>query len=330
MVELKAKGVTQIIISHKLNEIARVADAITVIRDGATVDVMEEVTNLVEEDRIVRAMVGRSLDERFPARDAAIGAVGFELKDWTVRHPELRDRNAIDNVSLKVRRGEVVGIAGLMGAGRTELALSVFGRLYGQQRGGTIMLDGKSIDTTTVQKAIDSGLAYVTEDRKGAGLVLGENIERNITLANLESVSRFGVLDSSEVRDVAEGFRQRLRIRCHDVLQMVGNLSGGNQQKVVLSKWLLTQPEVLILDEPTRGIDIGAKYEIYSIINEIAASGKCVLMISSEMAELLGTCDRIYVMNEGKFVGEFTSQEASQENIMRAIVRNEVLGGKGH
>lgn len=330
MLELKARGVTQIIISHKLNEISRVADAITVIRDGATVDVMPNVTGTVEEDRIVRAMVGRNLDERFPPRQSEIGEVRFELHDWTVRHPTSRERVAIDRVSLKVRRGEVVGIAGLMGAGRTELALSLFGQLYGQKLAGSATLDGKEIDSSTVQRAIDSGLAYVTEDRKGAGLVLGESIERNVTLANLQRVSHRGVLDRGAVRDVSESFRERLRIRCHNVLQPVGNLSGGNQQKVVLSKWLLTEPELLILDEPTRGIDIGAKFEIYSIINEIAASGKCVLMISSEMAELLGTCDRIYVMNEGRFVGEFNAEEASQESIMRAIVRNEALVGRGH
>ena len=326
MLELKAKGVTSIIISHKLNEISRVADSITVIRDGSTVDVMSYATGEVSEPRIVKAMVGRELADRYPRREPKLGETMFEIRDWRVVDPAHHNREAIRSVNLKVRQGEVVGISGLMGSGRTELALSVFGRLFGKHVGGTVHLNGKEIDTSTVSRAIGHGVAYVTEDRKGAGLVLGESIARNIALANLPGVSRMGfMVDDHAVLDVATDYRSKLRIRSHDVLQKVGNLSGGNQQKVVLSKWLFTNPEVLILDEPTRGIDVGAKYEIYSIVNDAVAAGKCVLMISSEMPELLGTCDRIYVMNEGRFVGEFTAAEATQELIMGAIMKNQAI-----
>jgi putative multiple sugar transport system ATP-binding protein len=326
MLELKAKGVTSIIISHKLNEISRVADSITVIRDGSTVDVMSYATGEVSEPRIVKAMVGRELADRYPRREPKLGETMFEIRDWRVVDPAHHNREAIRSVNLKVRQGEVVGISGLMGSGRTELALSVFGRLFGKHVGGTVHLNGKEIDTSTVSRAIGHGVAYVTEDRKGAGLVLGESIARNIALANLPGVCRMGfMVDDHAVLDVATDYRSKLRIRSHDVLQKVGNLSGGNQQKVVLSKWLFTNPEVLILDEPTRGIDVGAKYEIYSIVNDAVAAGKCVLMISSEMPELLGTCDRIYVMNEGRFVGEFTAAEATQELIMGAIMTNQAI-----
>ena len=321
MLELKARGVTSIIISHKLNEISRVADSITVIRDGSTVDTMSYAAGDVSEARIVTAMVGRELADRYPSREPKLGETMFEIRDWRVVDPGHGDRDAIKSVNLTVRRGEVVGISGLMGSGRTELALSVFGRLFGKHVGGTVHLNGKEIDTSTVTKAINHSLAYVTEDRKGAGLVLGESIARNVVLSNLPNVSKMRVMvDDHRVQEVARDFRSRLRIRSHDVLQKVGNLSGGNQQKVVLSKWLFIDPEVLILDEPTRGIDVGAKYEIYGIVNNVVASGKCVLMISSEMPELLGTCDRIYVMNEGRFVGEFTAAEATQERIIPARV----------
>jgi putative multiple sugar transport system ATP-binding protein len=326
MLELKAKGVTSIIISHKLNEIRRIADAVTVIRDGATVDVIDCADEEVDENRIVTAMVGRELSDRYPRRDPQIGDVRLEVKNWIVADPLHPGRDIIRNVSLTARRGEIVGISGLMGAGRTELALSLFGRLHGKYVSGDILLDGRPIETGTVAKAIDSGLAYVTEDRKGAGLVLEESIARNTVLANLKGVSKWGfVVDAFAVFDTASDYVRKMRTRSHDVLQKVGTLSGGNQQKVVLSKWLFTDPEVLILDEPTRGIDVGAKYEIYKIVGEFAASGKTVIMISSEMPELLGTCDRIYVMNEGRFVGEFAGKDASQEKIMHAIQRNQPL-----
>ncbi|WP_408594456.1 multiple monosaccharide ABC transporter ATP-binding protein (plasmid) [Paracoccus marcusii] len=320
LLELKGQGVTSIIISHKLNEVRRVADSVTVIRDGATISTLDARQGLTE-DRIVRDMVGRDMAHRYPDRDRRAGEVLFELQGWNVWHPEQRDRQMIRDLSMTVRAGEVVGIAGLMGSGRTELAMSVFGRSYGRDIAGQALVRGRPVDLSTVDRAIAAGLAYVTEDRKTLGLILDETIRRNTILANLDGVARRGIVDETRETEVAETYRRQLRIRTPSVFQKVMNLSGGNQQKVVLAKWLFTDPDVLILDEPTRGIDVGAKYEIYSIINDLSAAGKGVVMISSEMPELLGMCDRIYVMNEGRFVGELTADQASQEAIMSLIVR---------
>lgn len=319
MLELKTQDVTSIIISHKLNEVGYVADTVTVIRDGMSVSTLDAHSGL-SEDEIVRDMVGRDMSDRYPERERRAGDVLMEVEDWNVWHPQHLERQVIKNITMNVRAGEVVGIAGLMGSGRTEFAMSVFGRSYGRGITGSVKLHGKEADVSEVDRAIDAGLAYVTEDRKSLGLVLDETIQFNTTLANLEGVSKRGVLNSNAETDVAEKYRAALRTRTPSVFQKVGNLSGGNQQKVVLAKWLNTAPEVLILDEPTRGIDVGAKYEIYGIINELSAEGKGVVMISSEMPELLGMCDRIYVMNEGAFVGELTAEEASQERIMSLIV----------
>lgn len=324
LLELQRQGISCILISHKLNEIAKVADAITVLRDGASVATMDCSNEPAHEDTIIRHMVGREMADRYPRRTPHIGATVFEVKNWTVHHAEHADRRVIKGVDLHIRRGEIVGIAGLMGAGRTELAMSIFGRTYGQGISGQVLLHGKEIDTSTVQKAIQNGIAYVTEDRKGYGLVLDETIAWNTTLANLPAVARRAVVNAGQEFGVAQDFRQKLNIRSPNVFARTVNLSGGNQQKVVLSKWLFSQPEVLILDEPTRGIDVGAKYEIYTIIAQLAAEGKCVLMISSEMPELLGMCDRICVLNEGAFVAEFPAAEASQEKIMRSIVTSGV------
>jgi putative multiple sugar transport system ATP-binding protein len=320
MLELKAQGVTQIIISHKLNEVRRVADKITVIRDGTTVSSMDATKQEITEDVIVRDMVGRDMAARYPARERRAGEEILSVKDWNVFHPLHADRQVIRDISFNVRAGEVVGIAGLMGAGRTELAMSLFGKSFGQNISGQVKMNGELVDAGTVTKAIDAGLAYVTEDRKELGLILDEPIQRNVSLANLEAISRGQFLIDAEETRVAEDYRQALNIRTPGVFQRVVNLSGGNQQKVVLSKWLFAQPDLLILDEPTRGIDVGAKFEIYGIINELSAQGKGVLMISSEMPELLGMCDRIYVMNEGAFVGELAAEDASQEAIMSLIV----------
>ncbi|SFD56978.1 multiple monosaccharide ABC transporter ATP-binding protein [Roseivivax sediminis] len=320
ILELKKQGVTSIIISHKLNEVRRVADSVTVLRDGATVASRDAKAEALTEDQIVRDMVGRSLENRYPARERRAGEMLLEVENWCVAHPEHSERQVVDNVSFHVRRGEVVGIAGLMGAGRTELAMSIFGKSYGQNITGRVKVAGAEADVSTVARAIASGLAYVTEDRKELGLVLDEPIVRNITLANLPKVANGGVLQHEEETRVAEEYRRAMNIRTPSVFQKVVNLSGGNQQKVVLSKWLFAGPQVLILDEPTRGIDVGAKFEIYNIINDLSKDGKGVVMISSEMPELLGLCDRIYVMNEGAFVGELTAEEASQERIMSLIV----------
>ncbi len=319
MLELKSHGVTCIIISHKLGEVRYVADTVTVIRDGTTVSTLNAKEGLSEDD-IVRDMVGRDMTHRFPEHSRTPGDILMEVADWTVWHPEHAERKVIKNASFNVRAGEVVGIAGLMGSGRTELAMSIFGRSYGRNISGTVKLKGETIDVSNVPRAIKAGISYVTEDRKSLGLVLDEPIRFNTTLANLEAVSSGGVLNRNEETRVAEHYREALATRTPSVFQKVANLSGGNQQKVVLAKWLFTSPEVLILDEPTRGIDVGAKYEIYTIINDLAAQGKGVVMISSEMPELLGMCDRIYVMSEGALVGELTAAEASQERIMSLIV----------
>lgn len=321
LLELKAQGITSIIISHKLNEIRRVADTVTVLRDGATVSTIDCRTTPVSEERIVRDMVGRDMAHRYPARTPDIGETLLEVSGWSVRHPQHAAREVIKDLSLRVAAGEVVGIAGLMGSGRTEFAMSLFGESYGRKTGGDVSLRGTAIDCSTVAAAVASGLAYVTEDRKELGLILDENILRNITLANLPGVSARGVVNSAQERQVAEDYRDRLGIRTPSVFQKVMNLSGGNQQKVVLAKWLFAAPEVLILDEPTRGIDVGAKFEIYGIINQLAADKKGVIMISSEMPELLGMCDRIYVMKEGALVGQLSAAEASQEKIMSMIIK---------
>ena len=322
LLEFKAHGISSILISHKLNEISKVADSITILRDGTTVDTLDCRQETVSEDRIIKNMVGREMADRYPKRTPHVGETVFEVKNWSVYHPIHPDRQVIKGVDLHVKRGEIVGIAGLMGAGRTELAMSIFGRSYGQRISGSVSLHGKEINVNTVQKAVANGIAYVTEDRKGYGLVLNEEIKRNISLANLKGISKSSVINDGQEFAVASDYRGKLNIRCADVFQQVVNLSGGNQQKVVLSKWLFSKPEVLILDEPTRGIDVGAKYEIYTIVSQLADEGKCIVLISSEMPELIGMCDRIYVMNEGRFVGEFLAAEASQEKIMRAIVKS--------
>lgn len=332
MLELKKQGITQIIISHKLNEISYVADAITVIRDGQTIETMHRDVDYsldtqesykALEDRIIKSMVGRELTNRYPKREGVkIGSNAiFEIKNWNVYHPELADKKMLNDVNLVVHPGEVVGLAGLMGAGRTELAMSVFGHSYGTNISGEVYINGKQADTSTVAKAIDSKLAYVSEDRKTYGLVLIDSIEFNSTLAAMKNYfSKHGILNRNEEKVKAEEYRKRLKTKCNNIEQPVGDLSGGNQQKVVLAKWMLTQPDVLIMDEPTRGIDVGAKYEIYEVINELAASGKAIIVISSDMQEIIGTCDRTYVLNEGEICGELSGDMITQENIMGCIM----------
>jgi putative multiple sugar transport system ATP-binding protein len=318
---LKAHGITCILISHKLHEISKVADSITVLRDGATVATLDCRAGPVSEDLVIQRMVGREMTDRYPRRTPHLGETVFEVRDWRVFHPLHADREVVKGVNLNVRRGEIVGIAGLMGAGRTELAMSIFGRSWGRRISGKVLMHGREVDVGTVQQATAQGIAYVTEDRKALGLVLNDTIAHNTTLAHLPGVSRRGIIDDGREHAVANDFRAKLATRCAGVHQQVVNLSGGNQQKVVLSKWLFADPIVLILDEPTRGIDVGAKFEIYSLIARLAEEGKSILLISSEMPELLGMCDRLYVMCEGSFVGELSAAEASQELIMRTIVK---------
>jgi putative multiple sugar transport system ATP-binding protein len=319
LLEFKRQGITSILISHKLNEVKKVADQITILRDGATIETLDR--EEISEDRIVASMVGRALTDRYPKRTPNIGEPVFEVKNWVVYHPLHSDRQVIKSINLTVKKGEIVGIAGLMGAGRTEFAMSVFGRAYGRRISGEVLMHGKKVDVSTIGKAVAHRIAYVTEDRKTFGLNLIDHIKHNITITNLEGVSKFSVIDDLKELRVANEYRTRTNIRSSNVYQKTGNLSGGNQQKVVLSKWLFANPELLILDEPTRGIDVGAKFEIYTIIGKLAAEGKGILVMSSEMPELLGICDRIYVMNEGKLVSEMLAKDASQEKIMRAILR---------
>ncbi|GAA4010903.1 sugar ABC transporter ATP-binding protein [Streptomyces marokkonensis] len=326
ILSLKEQGMTSIIISHKLNEIRRVADSVTIIRDGLSIETLDVKAKETTEDRIISGMVGRDLEHRFPERTPHHPEEGtapaLEIRDWTVHHPIDQQRKVVDDVSIKVRRGEIVGIAGLMGAGRTELAMSVFGRTYGRYAGGTVLRDGTEIRTKTVPEAVGHGIAYVTEDRKHYGLNLIDTIHRNISLTALGKVSKRGVVDEHGERQVAEDFRKSMNIKAPTVFEPVGKLSGGNQQKVVLSKWIFAGPEVLILDEPTRGIDVGAKYEIYTVIDQLAAQGKAVVFISSELPELLGMCDRIYTMAAGRLTGEFSRAEASQEALMRRMTKD--------
>ncbi|WP_069876336.1 multiple monosaccharide ABC transporter ATP-binding protein [Fusibacter sp. 3D3] len=318
----KEQGISCIIISHKLNEVTKISDQITVIRDGHTIETLIKNIDEISEARIIKGMVGRDLVDRFPKRIPNIGETSFEVKNWTVYDPMDESRKRIDNVNFNVKKGEILGIAGLMGSGRTELAMSIFGRAYGKRITGELYKEGELLVIKDVKHAIRSGFAYVTEDRKTAGLVLIEDIKRNITLANLEKISKRHVVNENMELMVANEYRTKLNIKSSSIHQKTGNLSGGNQQKVVLSKWIFSEPEILILDEPTRGIDVGAKYEIYTIIQKLASEGKSVIVISSELPEILGICDRVYVMNEGKIVGEMDRLEATQESIMACILQS--------
>jgi len=328
LLQLKEHGISSILISHKLNEISKVADSITILRDGATVETLDCEKDTITEDRIIKGMVGRDMTHRFPPRNHKIGEVVFEIRDWNVYHPIHADLKVSSNVNISVRKGEVVGLAGLMGAGRTELAMSIFGHSYGKHITGKAFKHGKEVDISTIDKAVSNGIAYATEDRKAYGLVLIQDIRENITLANLDEVSEGVVINQPKEMSVTSGYREKLNIRCSSLDQLALNLSGGNQQKVVLSKWLFASPEVLILDEPTRGIDVGAKYEIYTLINRLASEGKAIILISSELTEILGVCDRIYVMRDGKIVGEMPANEATPEIVMKHIMTQQEVMSK--
>ncbi|MEV5748398.1 multiple monosaccharide ABC transporter ATP-binding protein [Actinoallomurus sp. NPDC052308] len=318
---LRDQGITCVIISHKLNEIKAIADSTTILRDGRTIETLDMEKDLVTEDRIISGMVGRDLEHRYPEHESNVGEEVLRIEDWTVRSPTQHERLVVSGANLTLRRGEIVGLAGLMGAGRTELAMSVFGRSYGVGITGRIFKEGKEIRVRSVREAIRHGIAYATEDRKRYGLNLIEDIKRNVSTAGLRKLARRGWVNDNEETRVAEGYRKSMNIKAPTVAAITGKLSGGNQQKVVLSKWLFTDPDVLILDEPTRGIDVGAKYEIYSIINEMADQGKAVLVISSELPELLGICDRIYAMSAGRITGEVPRAEATPERLMQYMTR---------
>jgi putative multiple sugar transport system ATP-binding protein len=323
---LRDQGITCIMISHKLNEITAIADSTTVIRDGRTVETLDMRSGGVTQERIIRGMVGRDLDSFYPDRVSTPGDEVLRIEDWTVWHP-IQPRKVVDGASLHVRAGEVVGIAGLMGAGRTELAMSVFGRSYGRDVSGRLYMHGRPVRARSVAEAIDNGIAYATEDRKRYGLNLIADVRANVSAAALGKLARAGWVNGHEEIKVAEESRRDMNIKTRTVMDQVGTLSGGNQQKVVLSKWLFTDPDVLILDEPTRGIDVGAKFEIYTIINRLVAQGKAVIVISSELPELLGMCDRIYTLSAGRITGELPVSEATQENLMALMTKEKELAG---
>ena len=314
--KLRDDGVTCIYISHKLEEVKSIADSITVLRDGQTIETRhpsdgEEVT----ETQIISMMVGRELTERFPRVEHTAGDTVLEVKNWNVYDPERPDRKVIDDISFEVRKGEILGIAGLMGAGRTELAMSIFGA-YGANRSGQVFLNGEELTINEPSDAIEAGISYVTEDRKEKGLVLNMDIIKNSTLASHFRVASSGVLNKLEEILEAREYTTQLQVKMSSLEQITRNLSGGNQQKVVLSKWLMTRPKVLLLDEPTRGIDVGAKFEIYNIMNRLIEEGVGIVMISSELPEIVGITDRILVIQEGKLVGSQDWREATQESIM--------------
>ncbi len=319
MKDLKSRGITCIMISHKLNEIAAISDAVTVIRDGHTVESYDVVAGEVDEDKIIKAMVGRSIENRYPEHESHPGEVIFEVKNWCVEDPDVEGRMVCKHESFNVRAGEIVGFAGLMGAGRTELMRSIFGKNYGIYRGGTIKIKGKEVKLNSVESAIKHGVAYVPEDRKNLGLNLLDCIRTTVVAADLDKITKHGLLDLNEEKVAAEDYRNQLKIKTSHVDKGVTTLSGGNQQKVVLSKWMFTEPDILILDEPTRGIDVGAKYEIYKLIHQLADAGKAVILVSSELPELLGMADRIYTIFEGSITGEISAAEADQEILMKKM-----------
>ena len=314
-------------ISHKLNEIAEIADSITIIRDGRTIESLDVTAGDVDEDRIIRGMVGRALESRFPEHTSTIGEKFFEVRDWTIEHPQVSGRLVCKHSNFYVRRGEIVGFAGLMGAGRTELARSIFGRTYGTYLGGQILMDGEEITVPSVASAIAHGIAYVPEDRKTLGLNLLDNVKDTVVSAGIKRIAKRTVIDPDAEVQAAEEYRKAMNIKAASIRVGVSTLSGGNQQKVVLAKWMFTQPSLAILDEPTRGIDVGAKYEVYKIINRLAESGAAVLMISSEIEELIGMCDRIVVMSHGEISGRFDRQAFDREAILRSAMWDNVKTG---
>jgi len=314
--ELKDQGVTSVLISHKLKEVIRIADTVTVLRDGLTVCTLDAHKGEVSENVLIKHMVGREIDNIYPPRaHKPSDEVVFEVRDWSVYNPFV-GREILKNVNFKLRKGEIVGFAGLMGSGRTELALSLFGNPDNYRVKGEMYVKGKKVQFSHPQKAIRAGVAYATEDRKAKGLILIQDVKENISLANLRKISHRGVVDNNAEVQIANEYKASLNIKTPSVEQTVGNLSGGNQQKVSLGKWLFVQPDVLILDEPTRGIDVGAKYEIYTIMNRLLQQGMSIIMISSELTEILGMSDRVYVVSGGKIAGELPIEEANQEKIM--------------
>ena len=326
LLKFKEQGMTSIIISHKLNEISYVADKITVIRDGSTIETLDKKVDDFSEQRIIQGMVGREMTDRFPKRpDVRVGAVSMEVKNWTVYHPLYSERKVVDNVSFKIHKGEVVGISGLMGAGRTETARALFGA--DPKQSGKISVMGKDgqlheVTINSPQDAVKYGIGYLSEDRRRYGCVVQKSVTENTTLATMEEFTNGIFINKAKEKKVAEKYVNELATKTPTTDQLVVNLSGGNQQKVVIAKWLTRDSDILIFDEPTRGIDVGAKNEIYKLMNKLAAEGKSIIMISSEMTEVLRMSDRIIIMCEGKVTGCIDISEATQENIMDKATRN--------
>ena len=323
MKELRAQGITCIMISHKLREVTAIADTITVLRDGTTICSLDAKTDDISEANIIKNMVGRSMENIYPPREKKeFGPVRLEIKNLTVENPAT-GREMLHDVNITVRQGEIVGLQGLMGAGRTESALSIFGNPYKYKiKSGEVIIDGVSHWFKSPKDAMNAGIAYVSEDRKGNGLVLIQDIKYNISLANLKELVNGWSIDENKEIVVANQFVKDINIRTPSVEQKVGNLSGGNQQKVQIAKWLFSKPKVLILDEPTRGIDVGAKFEIYSLMNKMVEEGMSIIMISSELPEVLGMSDRLYVMSEGYITGELTREEATEEKVMKMAINS--------
>lgn len=320
--DLKSQGVTCVLISHKLKEVMEIADSVTVLRDGRTICTLDARKGEVSENALIKHMVGREIDNIYPERGhRQFGQVVLEVKNWNAYDPTL-ERHTLRNVNFNVRKGEIVGFAGLMGSGRTELALSLFGNPSGYRIDGEMFVQGEKKRFRRPEDAINAGLAYVTEDRKGNGLILIQDVKQNITLANLREISKRNVVDNNAEIQVANEYRASLDIKTPSIEQKVLNLSGGNQQKVSVAKWLFVKPDVLILDEPTRGIDVGAKYEIYMIMTRLVQQGMSIIMISSELPEILGMSDRVYVVSSGRITGELLAEEATQESIMQLATTN--------
>ena len=317
LLDLKNHGVTCVLISHKLREVLEIADKVTVLRDGKTICTLDAKKGEVSENVLIKHMVGREINNVYPKRERkAIGEIIFEVKNWNAYDPTL-GRKILKDINFQIRKGEVVAFAGLMGSGRTELALSIFGNPDGYKLNGEMYFENKEVHFKLPENAIDTGIAYVTEDRKGNGLILIQDVKHNITLANLREISKRGVINNNAEVKIANEYKDSLNIKTPSVEQKVGNLSGGNQQKVSLGKWLFVKPDLLILDEPTRGIDVGAKYEIYMLINKLVSEGMAIMMMSSELSEILGMSDRIYIVSSGKITGELPVEDATQEKIMK-------------
>lgn len=312
---LRQKGVSIVYISHRMEEIFELCDRITILRDGTYIDT-KRIADIDMND-IVKMMIGREIGERYPVRNSKIGDVAFEVKN-------LNCPGAFENVSFEVRAGEVLGVSGLMGAGRTEIMQAIFGNMPNVT--GQLFLDGKEIKNKNPQQAIQNGIGFITEDRKVEGLMIEESIMKNISLANLGRISNGGVINKKKEQELVNKGIEELRIRCFGPQHECNNLSGGNQQKVIFAKWIYTNPKVLILDEPTRGVDIGAKKEIYNIINELAAKGVAIIMVSSELPEVLGMSDRVMVVREGEVRGILNKEEANQESIMTLATGGELNG----